>query len=221
MRTTLLLLAAACVFPVHASDPASPAPHGFAFQHGLVCEQKVGGTDLWNTSCADPIGGVEILVTDSLGNVFRATTDVRGEFVFGEPFPMDGRSYEISVAAIGYYGSFKQTRVENTLPMRPASEIQVIFAFPREAPDPLDHRPILFCGRGVRYLLHSGEPDNTCWQRGPERHCTSAGNPQAYAEATCEVGCLSTGGPGSCCRMGSVGCDLRTVLDQAKARAGP
>lgn len=210
MLLALLLLAAA----------PPPAWHGFAFQHGLVCEQE-GTLDLRAKSCADPIGGVEIVVTDTLGNVFRATTDVHGEFVFPEDLPMDGRSYALSVSAMGYGGALKMTDAENSFPLRPASEIQMIFTLRGEAPDPLDHRPILLCGHGVRYLLHSGEPDNTCWQRGPERHCTSGGNPQAYAEATCAEGCMDTGGPGSCCRMGFPGCDLRIILDRAKERGAP
>ena len=216
MRAALLFLAPALLLPALAADPAPPAAHGLAFKRGLVCEQNIT-MDFRNTSCADPIGGVEVVVKDSLGNVFRASTDVRGEFVFPQAFPMDGRSYQLTVAAMGYYGAFSLAQAENTLPARDASQIQVIFGFRREAPDPLDSRPILFCDHGVRYLLHSGEPDNLCWQRGPERHCTSARNPQAYAEATCE-GCTATGGPGSCCRMGTADCDLRTVLDRASAR---
>ena len=72
--------------------------------------------------------------------------------------------------------------------------------------------PVLYCGHGVRYLLHSGVADNVCSIRDNGKYCRSSTNTSAYAMANCAEGCTNTGGPGFCCQIGSPGCELERML---------
>lgn len=208
MRLALLLLASVGSVAAFAGE--------FPYQHGLVCERESGyGVDLQGTACAYPIPRAQVLVKDSSGAVTRATTNQRGEFAFPNPFPMDGRSYSISVSAHGYSG-LSLDGVESGRPARSADQVQVVFTLPRpESAKASEDEPVLSCPGGVRYLLHSGVADNVCSIRDNGKYCRSSSNASAYAMANCAEGCMNTGGPGFCCQIGP-GCELERLLRQVE-----
>jgi hypothetical protein len=190
---------------------AAAAAAEFPYRHGLVCERPEAGrgAQLRGRTCTDPVGGAVVVVKDDRGHATRVTTDARGEFVFASDLPMDGRRYSMAVEALGY-DALVIEEMGSGGPVRPINTVQVIFSLPRPASVP-DDLPVLYCGHGVRYLLHSGESDNLCRMRGTAKECLSASRPDALAQADCAVGCAVTGGPGICCRMGSDGCEPRRL----------